>query len=330
MNRENFIVRMHLAGVETFQQREAWDTLDEAGRELLTTEIAGLPSELGTDEVESRMFDLTALRMQIALAEEDTATLERNRQKVIEIASLLEEKTTIPAVKEQLGYLQAVQDPQFWEGLNLSELEELRLRLRGLVPFLDKKKRTIVYSDFKDEVLGVRDGSPVAMPKMTGIQYEKKVKEYLRSNLDHLVIHRLRSNQPLTETDLQGLEEMLTAIGEEEGQTLLSSLLERSGAPSLPWFVRTMVGMDRSTAQSAFSKFLSDRSLSSDQIRFMELIIDQLTARGVMGPEALYEPPFSNLHAGGPDGLFAGRDNVIEGIFEKLEAVHSGLRTDTG
>ena len=168
------------------------------------------------------------------------------------------------------------------------------------------------------------------MPKMTGVQYEKKVREYLRSHLDHLVIHRLRSNQPLTETDLQGLEEMLTAIGEEEGQTLLSSLLERSGAPSLPWFVRTMVGMDRSTAQSAFSQFLSDRSLSSDQIRFMELIIDQLTARGVMGPEALYEPPFSNLHAGGPDGLFAGRDNVIEGIFEKLEEVHSGLRVETG
>ena len=44
-----------------------------------------------------------------------------------------------------------------------------------------------------------------------------------------------------------------------------------------------------------------------------------------MEPDALYEPPFVNLHAGGPDALFAGKEKVIEGIFEKLEAIHSGL-----
>jgi len=101
--------------------------------------------------------------------------------------------------------------------------------------------------------------------------------------------------------------------------------LERSGAPSLVHFVRSLVGMDRAAAQAAFSRFLSDRSLTPPQIRFVEMIIDQLTARGVMEAAALYEPPFSDLHAGGPDELFAGRENVIEGIFGALEAIQSGL-----
>ena len=83
--------------------------------------------------------------------------------------------------------------------------------------------------------------------------------------------------------------------------------------------------MDRSAAQTAFSDFLADRSLTPPQIRFIEMIIDQLTARGVMEASALYEPPFSNLHSGGPDELFAGKENVIEGIFETLKAVNSGL-----
>ena len=61
-----------------------------------------------------------------------------------EIAMLLEEKTTIPAVKAQLEYLATTQESGFWEGIDLNGLEELRLRLRGLVPFLDKKKRKIV------------------------------------------------------------------------------------------------------------------------------------------------------------------------------------------
>lgn len=330
MNRENFIVRMHLEAVERYQNRERWKALSEADREVLQREIAGLPSELETDDIESRLFDLTALRMQLALAENDPATLERQRQKVMEIAMLLEEKATIPAVKAQLGYLAALQETEFWEGLNLAMLEEMRLRLRGLVPFLDKKKRKIVYTDFQDQIIGVREEEAIFMPKMTGAQYEKKVRDYLRNHLDHLVIHRLRSNQPLTETDLKGLEQTLAEIGEDEGQTLLSNLLERSGAPSLPWFVRSLVGMDRAAAQAAFSQFLNDRSLTLQQIRFLEMIIDQLTARGVMEASTLYEPPFSNLHAGGPDALFAGKDNVIEGIFNSLKQVHSELASKSG
>ena len=65
--------------------------------------------------------------------------------------------------------------------------------------------------------------------------------------------------------------------------------------------------MDRAAAQRAFSGFLSDQSLTPPQIRFVEMVIDQLTARGVMEASALYEPPFSNLHAGGPEALFGGK-----------------------
>lgn len=325
MNRENFIVRMHLQSVERFQERTNWESLNDQDREILQREVAGLPCERENDDIESRLFDLTALRMQLALAESDASTLERERQKVVEIAMLLEEKTAVPAVKAQLGYLAALQDSGFWEGITLAGLEEMRLRLRGLMPFLDKKKRKIVYTDFQDQVLGEREEEAVYMPKMTGAQYEKKVRDYLRNHLDHLVIHRLRSNQPLTETDLHGLEQTLAEIGEADGETLLSNLLKRSGAPSLAWFVRSLVGMDRAAAQAAFSQFLNDRSLTPPQIRFVEMIIDQLTARGIMEASALYEPPFSNLHAGGPDELFAGKDNVIEGIFKTLEAVQLGV-----
>ena len=49
-----------------------------------------------------------------------------------------------------------------------------------------------------------------------------------------------------------------------------------------------------------------------------------------MEASALYEPPFSNLHAEGPDALFGGKENVIEGIFEKLKAVNSELIARVG
>ena len=330
MNRENFIVRMQLEAVQRFQQRDSWKKLTTTDVEILQSEVARLPSEIETDEIESRLFDLTALKMQLAFAEGDRGSFEQRRRRVVEIAMLLEEKTTIPAVAAQLAYLASVQESVFWEGIGLNGLEELRLRLRGLMPFLDKKKLTIVYTDFQDEITGVRKGAADYLPKMTGEQYEKKVEEYLKNHLDHIVIRRLRANQPLTDTDLRGLEQTLIEIGEDDGYTLLMGLLERSEAPSLAHFVRSMVGMDRAAAQEAFSEFLSNRSLTTPQIRFVEMVIDQLTARGVMEPSALYEAPFSSLHAGGPEALFAGKSNVIEGIFEKLKALQPAPVADVG
>ena len=330
MNRENFIVRMQLEAVERFRQRASWERLTASDVDVLQSEVAGLPSEIETDDIESRLFDLKALTMQLALAEGDTGTFEKHRRRVVEIAMLLEEKTTIPAVAAQLAYLAAVQETAFWEGIALNGLEELRMRLRGLVPFLDKKTRKVVYTDFQDEITGVREDAVVYLPKMTGVQYEKKVQEYLKNHLDHIVIHRLRTNQPLTATDLRGLERTLVEIGEADGQTLLTSLLARNDAPSLAHFVRSLVGMDRAAAQEAFSEFLSNRSLTTPQIRFIEMVIDQLTARGVMEPSALYDAPFSGVHAGGPEALFAGKSNVIEGIFEKLKALHPEPLADAG
>ena len=91
-----------------------------------------------------------------------------------------------------------------------------------------------------------------------------------------------------------------------------------------------MVGMDRAAAQEAFSEFLSNRSLTTPQIRFIEMVIDHLTARGVMEPSALYEAPFSSVHAGGPEALFTGKGNVIEGIFEKLKTLRPEVLAEAG
>ena len=129
-----------------------------------------------------------------------------------------------PAVRAQLGYLAALQESEFWEGMSLARLEELRLRLRSLAPFIDRKKRTIVYTDFQDSVLAVREQEAVYMPKMTGVQYEKKVRDYLRSHQDEAAIGRLRANQPLSPDDLAELERTLVEIGADDGQAHSNSL----------------------------------------------------------------------------------------------------------
>jgi len=325
MNPENFIVRKKLESVRKFQSLKKWEKLSDDDAIDLLNNVAGLPSQLQHDDIESRMFDLTALRLQLALLKDDKAAYEKNRKRVIQIASALEEKSAIPAVREQLKYLAAMQESSFWEGMSLQLLEEMRLQLRGLVPFLDKKERKIVYTNFKDEITDSGIMEPIPMPNMTSEQYRRKVEGYLKAHLDHQIIQRLRNHESVTQTELAGLEKSLVDIGEDDGEELLVGLLAKSESPSLAHFILRMVGMDRTAAQSAFSSFLNDESLTAKQIRFVELIIDQLTSRGVIDSTELYQAPFTDIHSGGPDELFANNKDVIDGIFGYIDNVSESL-----
>ncbi len=326
---QNFQVRPFRREVERFQNREAWNSLGVEERHILNTRLASLPSSEKEEDERLRRFDLKALNMQLASLEGDGSRFERYRRQVVALAALLEEKKAIPPVAAQLSYLARLQEMEFWECISLEALEDMRLRLRGLMVFLDKSSRSLVYTDFEDAVLRVREENP-DMPRMTGEQYAKKVTAYLVSHRDDLVIRKLYTNQPLTPRDLESLEETLVRIGEEEGKVLLSGLLAQRGAPSLVHFVRSLVGLDRRAAQELFSSFLSDHSLSTGQIRFIETIIDQLTSRGVMEPSALYETPFSDLHTGGPEELFAGKEQVMEEIFSALSATAPRVLGEAG
>ena len=77
--------------------------------------------------------------------------------------------------------------------------------------------------------------------------------------------------------------------------------------------------MDRGAAKAAFAGFIDGRTLSGNQLEFVNLIVDHLTEHGVMEPERLYESPFTDLTSRGPEGLFKRVE--IDQILGALEAV---------
>lgn len=58
-----------------------------------------------------------------------------------------------------------------------------------------------------------------------------------------------------------------------------------------------------------------------NQIEFVSLVVDYLTARGAMKPELLYETPFTDMSPQGPDGVLnsAQVDELLE-ILSQIRA----------
>lgn len=328
MPKENFIVKDHLKAVERFAKKESWGRITDDDMHSILTELSPLPRSLESENVLTKQFDMICLQLQSALQGGVRKKVEFYRNKIIFFAEQLEAIPNVPNIQKQLAFIQAIQRDEWWEGVGLVQVEEIRKKLRELAQFVEKKSQKVIYTNFEDEIIGVEEAAPIEIPRMTSLQYEKKVKEYINEHLNSVAIQKLYLNEALTSKDLESLKEILIQMGEDDGEQLLAHLLENKDAPSLPYFVRSLIGLDRNQAKQLFAKFLNDQSLSSNQMRFIELIIDQLTSRGVIEPGSLYNSPFIGIHSGGPEELFAGKENVVEGVFETLKNIKSKLLMD--
>jgi type I restriction enzyme R subunit len=114
---------------------------------------------------------------------------------------------------------------------------------------------------------------------------------------------KLRRNEPLTATDLAELERLFVAAGAMP--TELETVKADGG---LGLFIRSFVGLDREAAVRAFEALMAGRTLSANQIEFIDMIIEHLTERGAMEPRLLYESPFTDINPMGLGGVFEKPD----------------------
>jgi type I restriction enzyme R subunit len=153
MKLDNFVVRPKRRVVEKYARPEPWGILSGEALHELAHEVAGLPSEMEPESEEAKRFDLLVLNLQLAILRARPA-FSRLRDDMKTIAGLLEEKSSIPMVREQMALIQDLQTDEWWLDVTCPMLETVRRRLRNLVQFIEKVKRKPIYSDFEDEMGG--------------------------------------------------------------------------------------------------------------------------------------------------------------------------------
>lgn len=304
MSLDNFLVRAKRKAVEHFQLTEAWTSLSTEDRETLVSEVAGLPSSLEDNDISAKQFDYIILSGQLALLQ-SLASFANCREKVVAIASKLEELGNVPMVAAEMAMVLEVQTDEFWQDIDAWTLEQVRRRLRSLITLIEGAERVIVYTDFEDQI---GEGTTIELPD-AGVgtdkaRFQMKVRHFLKQHADHIAIQKLRRNEQLTAQDLAELERIMI----QEAGASASDLAELRRTGGLGLFVRSLVGLERDAAKAAFAGFIDNQNLTGNQIEFINLIVDHLTERGAMDPRRLYESPFTDLDDQGVSGVFAQVD----------------------
>jgi type I restriction enzyme R subunit len=123
-------------------------------------------------------------------------------------------------------------------------------------------------------------------------------------------------NIPLTATDLDELERILSESGFGGPEEITRAKQVSNG---LGLFVRSLIGLDREAAKPSLATFLAGKTLTANQIEFINLVINHLTEHGAMDVALLYESPFTDLTPQGPDGLFTSTQ--IDELIATLEQI---------
>lgn len=178
-------------------------------------------------------------------------------------------------------------------------MENVRKKLRPPIKLIEKTRRKPVYSDFEDEIGA---GQELQLPGFESFNFERfreKALAFLRSHTEEPAIQRLRANELLTGHDLNALERLLKQVGSPAELAQAKQASEGFGL-----FLRSLVGLDRAAAKSAFNTFLAGKTPTANQIEFIEQVVNCLTEQGYLAPARLYESPFTDMSPLGVEGLF--------------------------
>ena len=285
LNKDNFAVRQHLRYVEQYSNPDNYTALSYEDTLLMAQELAPLilPDE---DEASAVRFD--ALMYGIELAYLIGKKYSRARTDLLKKVNGIASVANIPEIMAQSELINKILHTDYLDTAGINEFEFIRENLRNLIKYIPRT--SVMYiTDFDDEILSVEwNESQLESDDLQN--YKAKAEFYIRQHQDKEVIVKLKSNIPLNEEDIKALEDILwREVGSKNDYEI------EYGSKPLGEFVREIVGLDMSAAKTAFAKFLNDASLDSNQIYFVNQIIEYVVRNGIIKDMSIFqEPPFTD------------------------------------
>ena len=301
--RDNFAVRQHLKYVDLYSSEENYNALTYEDTLIVKEEVAPLILSDG-DEASAVRFDALMYGIELAYLAGKKYSRARSdlHKKIAGIASV----ANIPEIQAQTDLINKVLNTDYVDTAGINEFEEIREKLRNLMKYLPNS--SIRYdTNFTDEVLST-EWNESELENDDLKNYKAKAEYYIRQHQDNIAIAKLKRNKPLTSTDIAMLEEVLwSEVGTKQDYE------QEFGEKPLGEFVREIVGLDMNAAKEAFSEYLTNASLDSRQIYFVNQIVEYIVHNGMMKDlSVLQESPFTD------------RGSVVE-IFTDL-SVWMGIR----
>lgn len=294
--------------IKSIQQGDILKSFAAATRNSLKNDIAPLMQwrdSRGNDEAYS--FDLLIASLQAELMR-GSASVADLKDKVVDAVSDL--TININQVREKIDVINRVKSAEFWSTPTITDLETLRVELRGIMKYRRNKTSG---GSLPAPVIDVKeDASQIIaapyQPKLEGLQlvaYRKRVEEVLQQLFNTApVLQKIRRAEAVTEKDIESLCSLvLTQHPDVDLHKLEKFYPDMAG--NLESLIRTIIGLDATAVNMRFEQFVQKHpSLTAKQTQFLQQLKNHIAQNGGIELDDLYAPPFTLIDSDGLDGVF--------------------------
>lgn len=260
-------------------------------------------------------FDLLMTRLGLELVKGGpTAPKVQDLRARVEEAVELLAKNQNP-VKAKADAIKQVRSKEFWATAQLHQLEGLRSELRGIM----KYQQVPATARLGPQIFDVTDTDfsvETYIPRLEGldlVEYKRRVESVLRDHFaENATLQRIRAGKSVRDEDLEELARLVLTVDDKANVKFLAGRDPETRRSLLSVF-RGIVGLDAAAVEASFAAFVHKHPrLSSQQLRFLQVLQNYIAQNGGIEIDRLYEPPFTTLHAESVDGLFEAADQVDE------------------
>ena len=239
------------------------------------------------DEVSAVRFD--SLMYGIELAYLIGKKYTRARTDLFKRVGFIASVGNIPEISAQEELINKILHTSYVDDAGINEFENIREKLRGLMKYINHRGKFVDTRILADEILSM-DWNESELENDDLKNYKMRAEFYVRQHQDNAVIAKLKRNEPMTAADIKALEDILWGeLGTKEEYD------REYPETSLGEFVRGIVGLDMNAAKEAFAEFLNDTSLDSNQIYFVNQIVEYIVHNGLMKDlSVLQDAPFTD------------------------------------
>lgn len=319
-------VQEHLRDVELAKSDKFWDNIGVQPLDFLARKITPLMKHQPDINLNKASFVLKCEKMGLALLQGDKKSADKLKQEIGHDLNCL--PGNLQQVKDKKEKLDKALSKEFWKNISYDDTETLIREFAPLMPYKRAEPRPIIVLDMDDIVQQRKLIEYGKEPKQEYVEVyrekvEKKIKQLAKTNP---TIKKIEKDRPLTEKDLEKLEDTLNSPELYITEEVLQKAYNESKG-TLVQFIKKILGLyefprPKERIEEEFKTFMISHNdfFNADQINFLRTLMTVFSKKKHIEYSDFFEPPFTNFGTDSPTPLFTEEQlNEMVALCNKLE-----------
>ncbi|MCR6644909.1 MAG: hypothetical protein NVV62_10565 [Terricaulis sp.] len=220
-------------------------------------------------------------------------------------------------VREKAEVIKRVKSDEFWSGVSVASLEEVRIPLREIMHHRQKGTGQTLppkIIDVTEDASGIQMSRRSTTLRSVDMKaYRQIVEEEVRKHFaTDPTLQKICAGEAVSPHDLETLVSLILTQSPNSSRDILAEFFASTAEPLL-FVMRSIIGMDPKAVAERFTVFAQKHpELTAKQTRFLALLQNHIAKYGSITLDRLYEAPFTVIDADGPDGVFEREDEISD------------------